>query len=235
MEDRFLRTQMLLGDSALEKLKNSRVAVFGLGGVGGYALEALVRTGIGTVDIVDSDTVDITNLNRQIIATDSTVGLDKTEVAAKRALSINPDITINKHKIFFSAENANEFDFSSFDYVIDAIDTVSAKLELILRCNAAHTPIISSMGTGNKLNPLMLEITDIYKTSVCPLARVMRYELRKRGIKTLKVIYSREEPVKCTRSEETGRAVPSSCMFVPATAGIAMAGEAVRDIINKQT
>lgn len=234
MNNMFLRTQMLLGEESVEKLQNSRVAVFGLGGVGGYSLEALVRTGIGSIDLIDGDTVDITNLNRQITATQSTVGQIKTTAARERAEGINPDIKITEHNLFFCAENADKIDFSVYDYVIDAIDTVSSKIELILRCKAAGTPIISSMGTGNKLKPSMLEVSDIYKTSVCPLARVMRYELRKRGIKNLKVVYSKEEPFKSNlRDGKTGKAVPASCMPVPAVAGIILAGEVIGDILKK--
>ena len=188
--DIYSRTGMLIGKDNIKKLQNSRVAVFGLGGIGGYALEALVRSGIGCVDIIDNDSVDITNLNRQIIATHSTVGMKKTEAFEKRLLDINPQVTINKYDLFFSADTSENFDFSQYDYVVDAIDTVSAKIELILKCNESNTPIISSMGTGNKLNPTELEVTDIYKTSVCPLARVMRYELKKRGVPRLKVVYS---------------------------------------------
>lgn len=235
MDNMFLRTEMLLGAAALERLKGSRVAIFGLGGVGGYALEALVRTGVGNIDITDSDTVDITNLNRQIIAAQSTVGKSKTEAAHMRAVSINPEVKITEHNFFFLPENADKIDFSVYDYVIDAIDTVSSKIELIIRCKAAGTPIISSMGTGNKLNADMLEVSDIYKTSVCPLARVIRHELRRRGVKELKTVYSREEPFRNNlRDSETGKAIPASCMFVPAAAGIIMAGEAVKDICGNE-
>lgn len=224
---------MLIGKDNIEKLQKSRVAVFGLGGVGGFAVEALVRTGIGAVDIIDNDTVDITNINRQIIALHSTVGQNKTDVFEKRLLDINSEIKITKHNIFFSNETSDQFDFSQYDYIVDAIDTVSAKIELILKANECDTPIISSMGTGNKLNPTDLEVTDIYNTSVCPLARVMRYELKKRGVKKLKVVYSKEEPKKAIGedTQSNGR-IPASAQFVPASAGLIIASEVVKDIIK---
>ena len=185
MDERFSRTEALIGSEALEKLKNSRVAIFGVGGVGGYSLEALVRSGVGEIDLIDSDTVAITNINRQVIASEKTIGKYKVEVAAERAKTINPDAKINTRIAFFSTENENDFDFSKYDYVIDAIDTVSSKIALIMKAERENVKIISSMGTGNKLNPLAFEITDIYKTSVCPLARVMRTELKKRGVKNI--------------------------------------------------
>ncbi len=228
----FSRTQMLIGKDNIEKLQKSRVAVFGLGGVGGFAVEALVRTGIGAVDIIDNDSVDITNINRQIIATHSTIGQNKTDVFEKRLLDINPEIKITKHNLFFSNETSDQFDFSQYDYIVDAIDTVSAKIELILKANESNTPIISSMGTGNKLNPTELEVTDIYKTSVCPLARVMRYELKKRGVKKLKVVYSKEEPKKAYDDDKLNGRIPASASFVPATAGLIIASEVVKDIIK---
>lgn len=231
MENQFQRTEMLIGEGNLQKLKNSRVAVFGIGGVGGHTFEALVRAGVGTLDIFDSDNVDITNLNRQIIATHKTVGQLKTDAAEQRAKEINPQAVINKHNIFYGPENSAQFDFSQYDYIVDAIDSVTSKIELILKAQAAGTPIISSMGTGNKLNPQMLEISDIYKTSVCPLARVMRYELKKRGVKKLKVVYSKEEPIKAILNEK-GRPVPASISFVPATAGLIIAGEVIKDLIR---
>lgn len=228
MENRFIRCEKLIGDKALAKLKNSRVAVFGVGGVGGYVAEALARTGVGTIDLIDSDTVDITNLNRQIIALESTIGRNKTEVMSDRIKDVNPEARINCHNLFFSADTVDVFDFSKYDYIADAIDTVSSKLLLIKTANTAGVPIISSMGTGNKLNPAALEVTDIYKTSVCPLARVMRYELKKLGIKNLKVVYSKEEP-----KNVSGERVPASCVFVPATAGMIIASEIVKEIISK--
>lgn len=234
MENQFSRTEMLLGAEALNILKNSRVAVFGIGGVGGYAVEALARSGIGAIDLIDSDTVDITNLNRQIIATHKTVGKNKTDAAEERVLEINPDVKVTKHNIFFTPETSESLDFSQFDYVIDAVDTVTAKIELVLKAQEADVPIISSMGTGNKLNAALLEVSDIYKTSVCPLARVMRYELKKRGVKRLKVVYSKEEPLKSKETDpKTGKPIPASCVFVPATAGIILAGEVIKDILGE--
>lgn len=233
MDSWYQRTEQLLGSDNINKLKNARVAVFGIGGVGGYAVEGLARTGIGAIDLIDDDTVSITNLNRQIIATHNTLGTLKTEAAKERILSINPEIDVMTHNLFYSAETAESFDLSIYDYVIDAIDTVSAKLELISRCKALNIPIISSMGTGNKLDATKLEVTDIFKTSVCPLARVMRYELKKRGIKKLKVVYSKEEPIKPTvQGEEHGRHIPASAVFVPAAAGFILASEVVKDIIG---
>ncbi|MBR7133129.1 MAG: tRNA threonylcarbamoyladenosine dehydratase [Clostridia bacterium] len=232
MDKRFSRTAQLLGDEALQKLKNSRVAVFGLGGVGGYAAEALARTGVGAIDLIDSDTVDITNLNRQIIATQSTVGMDKTEAMKKRIADINPEIRVTAHKLFYSAETAEKLSLSQYDYIVDAIDTVTSKIELIINAQKSGTPIISSMGTGNKLNAYELEVSDIYKTSVCPLARVMRYELKKRGVKGLKVVYSREEPRKSSLKGMGGKSIPASCAFVPGTAGLIIAGEVTKDILN---
>ena len=231
MENQFLRTEMLIGKENLIKLKNARVAVFGIGGVGGHTFEALVRAGVGTIDIFDSDNVDITNLNRQIIATHKTVGIPKVDAAEERAKEINPHVIINKYPIFYGPENSGEFDFSNYDYVVDAIDSVTSKIELILKAQETKTPIISSMGTGNKLNPADLQVSDIYKTSVCPLARVMRYELKKRGVRKLKVVYSKEEPIKSPLNEN-GRPVPASISFVPATAGLIIAGEVVKGLIN---
>lgn len=237
MADRFARIRMLVGDEAMKKLQNARAAVFGIGGVGGYAAEALVRSGIGELDIFDHDTVSITNLNRQIIAVDSTVGRSKAEVMRERALAINPDIKINAHNCFYMPDNADDYDLSVYSYIIDAVDTVTAKIALIERALNAGVPIISCMGTGNKLNPAMLEVSDIYSTSVCPLARVMRRELKKRGIKKLKVVYSKEEPI-CPDAEQSDnvngarRAVPGSTAFVPAAAGLIAASEAVKEIIK---
>ncbi len=232
MENIYDRTALLIGEDNLEKLKNSRVAVFGIGGVGGYAVEALARSGIGTIDLFDNDTVSITNINRQIIATNKTIGLDKVLAASERISDINPEIKVNCHKIFYSADT--DIDFTVYDYIIDAIDTVTSKIELIVKAYENNIPIISSMGTGNKLNAYMFEVADIYKTSVCPLARVIRYELKKRAIKALKVVYSKEEPLKPQiQNEEFGRHIPASIAFVPATAGMILAGEVIKDIIKK--
>ena len=228
---------MLLGKEAVEKLKNSRVAVFGIGGVGGYALEALVRAGVGEIDIIDSDDVAVSNINRQIIATTETIGQKKVDVAEKRAKEINPDVKINKFPIFYLPETADTFDFSKYDYVIDAIDTVSGKMELVKRANEVGTPIICSMGTGNKLDPTAFEVADIYKTSVCPLAKVMRTRLKKEGIKKLKVVYSKEIPLEAKEDDtfvsdevRARRAVPGSIAFVPSVAGLILAGEVIKDI-----
>ena len=224
---------MLLGAQAFEKLSRARVAVFGIGGVGGYVCEALARSGIGELDLFDRDTVSLSNINRQIIALSSTIGVYKTEAAAKRARDISPDIKVNTHNVFYTAENADDYDLAVYDYVVDAVDTVSAKLELIVRAQKAGTPIISSMGAGNKLDPTAFEITDIYKTSVCPLARVMRRELKARGIKHLTVVYSKEEPKRPAeeiKDPETGKVIPASIAFVPSAAGLIIASRVVRDI-----
>ena len=227
----FERTELLLGKEAMEKLKNCRVAVFGIGGVGGSAAEALVRCGVGTIDLIDDDVVSESNINRQIIAVHSTVGVPKVEAAAKRFKDINPAIVLNLHKVFFCPETENLFDFSLYDYVIDAIDTVTGKIGIIMKAKAANVPVISSMGAGNKLDPTMFEVADIYKTSVCPLARVMRAELKKRGVKNLKVVYSKEPPIKTGEYDETtGKAVPGSVSFVPTVAGYIIAGEVIKDI-----
>ena len=233
INEQFSRTSMLIGEDKLKILQNSRVAVFGIGGVGGFALEGLARSGIGEIDIIDSDDVGVSNLNRQIIATVKTIGIDKVDAAENRIKEINSDIIVNKHKIFFNKDTAKLFDFSKYDYIIDAIDTVTSKIELIIASKNANVPIISSMGTGNKLNPQQLEVSDIYKTSVCPLARVMRYELKKRGIKKLKVVYSKEEPIIPTvKTEEKGKHIPASMVFVPACAGMILASEVVKDLIK---
>lgn len=223
----FERTKNLIGENALKKLANSRVAVFGIGGVGSYCAEALIRAGIGEIDLIDNDTINATNLNRQIIALHSTIGQFKVNVMKTRALDINPNIRINAYKAFFSDETLNEFDFSKYDYVVDAIDSVKSKLLLIETCKNLNIPIISSMGTGNKLDPTGFVITDISKTSVCPLARIIRVELKKRGIKNLKVLYSKETPIK------TANRIPSSISFVPPTAGLIMASKVVTDIIKQ--
>ena len=250
MLNQFSRTQLLIGAEAIERLSESRVAVFGIGGVGGYVCEALVRSGIGHFDLIDDDKVCLTNLNRQILGTRKTVGKYKAEVMAERMLEINPEADIRIHKCFFLPENADEFPFDEYDYVIDAVDTVTAKLELIMRCKSKNVPVISAMGAGNKLDAGRMKIADIYETSVCPLARVMRHELRKRGVKALKVVYSDEQPVrpledmsiscrshcicppgaqhKCTERRD----IPGSTAFVPAVAGLLIAGEVVRDLTS---
>lgn len=223
-KERFVRTAGLVGDAAVRKLNRSSVAVFGVGGVGGYVVEALVRSGVGRVDIYDNDTVAESNINRQIIATSSTVGQNKVDVMKKRALDINPDVTVNAYKMFFMPDNSDDIDFSRYDYVVDAIDTVTAKIEIIVKAKENNVPVISAMGAGNKLHPEMFEIADIYKTSVCPLAKVMRRELKARKIKKLKVVYSKELPVVKER-------VPASIAFVPGVAGMIIAGEVVRDLV----
>lgn len=229
MPEQFSRTELLLGQEAMDRLRRSRVAVFGIGGVGGYVVEALARAGIGQLDLIDHDKVSMSNINRQIIATLDTVGMDKVDVMKKRILSINPEAQVETHRCFYLPENADTFDLSQYAYVVDAIDTVTAKIELILRAKKASVPIISCMGTGNKLNPMQLEIADIYQTSVCPLAKVMRRELRKRNVEKLKVLYSKEEPIKNYLSVQ-GRAVPGSVSFVPSAAGLIIASEIVREI-----
>lgn len=229
MPEQFSRTELLLGQEAMDRLRRSRVAVFGIGGVGGHVVEALARAGIGRLDLIDHDKVSISNINRQIIATLDTVGMDKVDVMKERILSINPEAQVETHQCFYLPENADTFDLSQYAYVVDAIDTVTAKIELILRAKKAGVPIISCMGTGNKLNPMQLEIADIYQTSVCPLAKVMRRELRKRNVEKLKVLYSKEEPIKNYLSVQ-GRAVPGSVSFVPSAAGLIIASEVVREI-----
>lgn len=224
----FSRTERLLGSAALDRLASCRVAVFGIGGVGGHAAEALVRSGIGAIDIVDGDEVALSNINRQIIALHSTVGKLKVDVAAERFLDINPDIRVGKFPIRFSGETAEKFDFSVYGYVIDAVDDVRAKVLLAVMCRDSGTPLISSMGAGNLLDPTRFRVADIYKTSVCPLARVMRTELRKRGVERLKCVFSDEKPVAVPKDGE--RVVPASCAFVPSAAGLIIAGEVVRDI-----
>ena len=231
----FSRTQLLFGQEAMEKLKGSRVAVFGIGGVGGYCVEALARSGVGTLDLIDDDTVNITNLNRQIIATHSTLGMDKVDAAKERVLSINPGAVVHTHKTFYLPETAGEFDFTQYDYVVDAIDTVTGKLMLVQAAKEAGTRVISCMGAGNKLDPTAFEVADISKTSVCPLARIMRKELGKRGIKHLKVVYSKELALTPAPAEEEDsahpkRQTPGSNAFVPAIAGLILAGEVVKDL-----
>ena len=250
MLNQFSRTQLLLGEEGMFRLKNARVAVFGIGGVGGYAAEALVRSGIGEIDIFDDDKVCLTNLNRQIIATTDSIGKYKVDVMKERALSINPDVKINAHKCFYMPDNADDYDLSVYSYIIDAIDTVTGKLEIITRANALNIPVISCMGAGNKLDASRLEVADIYETSVCPLARTMRRELKKRGIKKLKVVYSQEEAIRpieaveisCEEGSDTSpgnerkgggrRDTPGSTAFVPAVAGLIAAGEVVKALVG---
>ena len=235
MHEQFLRTAMLLGEAAVTRLQNARVAVFGIGGVGGYTVEALARSGVGQLDVIDSDTVSVSNINRQILATHSTVGLPKVEAAKKRIQDINPDCIVRAHQVFYTPETANRFDFREYDYIVDCIDTVTGKLQLVERAMEAGTPIICCMGTGNKLDASAFQVADIAKTSMCPLARIMRKELGKRGIKHLKVVYSQEEALTPTGWEEEAaalgkRQIPGSVAFVPGAAGLILAGEVVKDI-----
>lgn len=248
MLNQFSRTQLLLGEESMKKLSDMRVAVFGIGGVGGYVCEALVRTGVGHFDLIDDDKVCLTNLNRQIIATRKTVGQYKADVMKERMLEINPNVEVNVHKCFFLPENADEFPFADYDYVIDAVDTVTAKVELVMKCKEMNVPIISSMGAGNKLDASAFKVADIYKTKMCPLAKVMRHEMKKRGVKKLKVVYSEEKPTrpiedmsiscrthcicppgaqhKCTERRD----IPGSVAFVPSVAGLIIAGEVIKDL-----
>lgn len=243
MREQFSRTEILLGGEAMDKLANSRVAVFGIGGVGGYVCEALARSGVGALDLIDNDKVCPTNLNRQIIATHKTLGRYKTDVMQERILDINPDVNVRVHQCFFLPDNADGFPFHAYDYVVDAVDTVTAKIELVMRAQENHVPVISSMGAGNKLDAGAFRVADIYDTKVCPLARVMRRELKKRDVQHLKVVYSEEVPVKtpeeamggiCVPEEEqdnTGRrSIPGSIAFVPSVAGLLIAGEVVKDL-----
>ena len=252
MKEQFSRSRMLLGEEAMDRLAASRVAVFGVGGVGGFAVEALARSGVGTIDIIDNDTVVLSNLNRQIIATMDAVGRDKVDVMKERILSINPDVTVNAYKCFYLPETADQFDFTAYDYVVDAIDTVTGKIQLVVQAKEAGIPVISAMGAGNKLDPTRFEVADIYSTSIDPLARVMRRELKKRGIQSLKVVYSKEKPLR-PMAEETAdpdsaqtdqeaeclsdsgksrprRATPGSLAFVPSVAGLIIAGEVIKDL-----
>ena len=238
MIEQFSRTQMLLGEQAMERLYKARVAVFGVGGVGGYVVEALARCGIGRLDLCDSDTVSISNINRQILATHSTVGLLKVEAAKRRIADINPACEVRTYPFFYLPDTADRFDFAEYDYIVDCIDTVTGKLQLVERAVAVGTPIICSMGTGNKLDPAAFQVADISKTSMCPLARIMRKELKKRGIHHLKVVYSQEEARKPDVDEEelqrTGkRQIPGSVAFVPGAAGLILAGEVVKDLVEK--
>lgn len=235
MLNRFSRTELLLGKPAMEHLAGCRVAVFGIGGVGGYVCEALARSGVGALDLIDSDTVSLTNINRQIIATSKTVGQYKTEVMKERIMDINPEAGVNIYNCFFLPENAEDFPFDKYDYVVDAVDTVKAKIELVMQCNRMGVPIISSTGAGNKLDPTRFRVADIYKTNMDPLAKVMRHELKKRGIKKLKVVYSEEKPVCPIENPEIDnpsgrRSVPGSTAFVPSVAGLIIAGEVIKDL-----
>lgn len=235
MLHQFSRTEILIGKDNLQRLQQAHVAVFGIGGVGGYVVEALARSGIGTLDLIDHDKVCLTNLNRQIYALHSTIGKYKTDVAQERLYDINPDIQVNNYKTFYMPETAGQFDFTRYDYIVDAIDTVTGKLELIQQAKRAGVPIISAMGAGNKMDPTAFRVADIYKTSVCPLARIMRRELRKRGIKKLKVVYSQEpplEPEKDIEEDTQRRAIPGSNAFVPSAAGLIIAGEVIQDLIR---
>lgn len=237
MKEELLRTELLIGEDGMERLKNAKIAVFGVGGVGGYVVEALARCGVGTLVLTDNDTVSMSNINRQIIALHSTVGRLKTEVIRERVLDINPSAKVELHNCFYLPESHDNYNFAEYDYVIDCIDTVAAKIDIILEAQKAGIPVISSMGTGNKLNPGMLEIADIYETSVCPLARVMRYELKRRGVKSLKVLFSKENPIKVSAPLEEGskrRSIPGSIAFVPATAGLIIASEVAKDIIENK-
>lgn len=235
IHEQFFRTQMLLGTQALERLQKARVAVFGIGGVGGYTVEALARSGVGQLDLIDSDTVSVSNINRQILATHSTVGMPKVEAAKRRILDINPACVVRTHQVFYTPETAPQFDFTRYDYIVDAIDTVTGKLQLVERAMEAGTPIICCMGTGNKLDASAFEVADISKTTMCPLARVMRKELGKRGIRHLKVVYSKEEALTPAGWEEEAaalgkRQIPGSVAFVPGAAGLILAGEVIKDI-----
>lgn len=228
MSEEFSRTELLLGKTALEKLEKARVAVFGIGGVGGYVAEALARSGVGAIDLIDNDTVAASNLNRQIIALRSTIGRYKTDVMRDRILDINPACSVNVHHCFYLPETREQFDFAHYSYVVDAVDTVTAKLELVVQAEESRVPVISSMGAGNKLNPAAFEVADVFETSVCPLAKVMRRELKKRGIRKLKVVYSKEQPI------ATGQRTPGSTAFVPSVAGLILASEVVKDLIKEQ-
>ena len=229
----FSRTELLIGGAGVKKLNNARVAVFGVGGVGGYVVEALARSGVGALDLVDKDRVSESNINRQIIALHSTLGRLKTEVAAERARDINPQIQITTHDLFYLPETAAQFDFTKYDYIVDAIDTVSGKIALIENAKRCNGPVISSMGAGNKLDPTAFEVADISKTSVCPLARVMRQELKKRGIERVKVVYSKEEPKRTQEiDEESGKPIAGSIAFVPSVVGLIIAGEVIKDLIQ---
>ena len=233
MKEEWSRTAYVYGEEAVEKINKAKIAVFGVGGVGGFACEALARAGVGQIDIFDKDTVSLSNINRQIIALHSTVGKPKVEVMRERILDINPDCRVCAYEVFYLPENADKYDLSKYDYIVDAVDTVSAKLEIISRADKLGVPVISAMGAGNKTDPTVFEVADINKTSVCPLARVMRRELKKRGISKLKVVYSKEEPIKRSNGEaENGKVPPGSLPFVPSVMGLIIAGEVVKDLIK---
>ena len=240
MLNQFSRTALLVGQEAIAKLQQSRVAIFGIGGVGGYVAEALARSGVGSFDLIDNDTVAVTNLNRQIIATHATIGQPKVQVMAERIHAINPEAQVHIHQCFFLPENAHEFDFAQYDYVVDAVDTVAAKIAIIMAAKAAGVPVISSMGAGNKMDPAKFQVADIFKTSVDPLARVMRQEMKKRGVKKLKVVYSTELPLtpvgelegECHAEAPKRRVLPGSISFTPSVAGLLLASEVVKDLIG---
>lgn len=229
MSEEFSRTELLLGNEGMERLREAKVAVFGIGGVGGHAAEALARSGVGALSLIDKDTVDVTNLNRQIIALHSTIGRDKVDVMRERILDINPDCQVQTYKCFYLPETKDTFDFSQYDYIVDAVDTVTAKIQLVMEAQRCGTPIISSMGAGNKLDPAAFQVADLYETSVCPLAKVMRRELRKRDVKQLKVVYSKEEAIHPSFAEGE-QSVPGSNAFVPSVAGLILASEVIRDL-----
>lgn len=238
MQEQFIRTGLLIGEEGIERLQNARVAVFGVGGVGGHVVEALARSGVGTLDLIDNDTVCLSNINRQIVATHSTLDMYKVDAARDRVLDINPDIKVNVYKTFYLPETADQFDFSNYDYVVDAIDTVTGKIGLVMQAQQSNTPIISSMGAGNKMDPTAFRVADIYKTNVCPLAKVMRRELKNRGVKKLKVVYSEEKamtPIAGIVNEqenESRRQTPGSNAFVPSVVGLIIAGEVIKDIVK---
>ena len=236
MLNEFSRTELIFKKEGMEKLASSRVAVFGIGGVGGYTVEALARSGIGAIDIIDNDRVCLTNINRQIYATHSTVGKYKVDVAAERIAEINPDCTVRTYKTFFLPETSGGFDFTVYDYIVDAIDTVTGKIAIVEKANKSGVPVISAMGAGNKIDPTAFEVADIKNTSVCPLARVMRRELAKRGIEHLKVVYSKEKPIKAEECEEETekRTIPGSVAFVPSVVGLIIAGEVIKDLIDAE-
>ena len=235
MDERFVRTALIFGDEGMSRLGKARVAVFGVGGVGGHCVQALARAGVGSFDVFDDDVVSITNINRQAVAMTSTIGRPKVEVIRDQILDINPEALVACHRMFYTPENADEVDLSAYDYIIDAIDTVKAKVELICRANAVRVPIISAMGAGNKLDPTRFEVADLSKTSVCPLCRVMRTQLKKRGIARHKVVYSREEPVRVVADDSNGRHAPGSVSFVPPVMGLILAGEVIKDIAGGRT
>ena len=233
MKEQFKRTELIFSKENMEKLYNSKVIVFGVGGVGGHLVEALARSGIGHIAIVDFDTVEITNINRQLVATHSSLGKSKVEVLKERLLDINPDIEVEAINKFYLPENEDEFDLSKYDYVVDAVDNMSAKISLVLRANSQNVPIISAMGAGNKIDPTKLEVSDIYKTSVDPLAKILRHELKKRGIAHLKVVYSKEDPIKVEEYNEKKRAITGSTSFVPPAMGLIIASEVIKDLMNR--